>query len=204
MSTAAKTLATEGRRSPGKLIALGAILLLALFIWSNAVFGEEKATAWENTPFESTSTAQATSFGVPRASAPVKRPIASFSEALARIETWEQPLLRSETGVWNAPQTLRTADVGQNQESALDSSQEIENLPEKLLPIDLSLSGTAIFGDSRWALFGAERVQEGGNIGRYVVMAIRPRLVELLDGDQIRVLRMSSPELSARATISTD
>ena len=45
MSAAPKALAAETRRSPGKLMALGAFLLLALFVWSNALFGEEKATA---------------------------------------------------------------------------------------------------------------------------------------------------------------
>ncbi|RMH02483.1 MAG: hypothetical protein D6702_08775, partial [Planctomycetota bacterium] len=60
-----------------------------------------------------------------------------------------------------------------------------EELPE--------LTGTAILGRVRFAVFGRERVQAGGRIGRYEVAEVRPREVLLTDGRRRLVLSLDAP-----------
>lgn len=64
------------------------------------------------------------------------------------------------------------------------------------LEVDLVLTGTAIFGDTSYALFGEERVQVGESIGRYRVKAVRPREVDVVFDGKLTVIRMEPPDLS--------
>ena len=115
-------------------------------------------------------------------------------QRLAKIEFW-QAALNNQTSFEYQAAAIH---------SPAESQKETQKISEKPLPIDLSLSGTVIFGNSRFALFGQQRVQEGQQIGRYVVKAIRPREVDLLDGEHFLVLRMADPTLLARVTSSTE
>lgn len=68
-------------------------------------------------------------------------------------------------------------------------------LVDEDLEVDLVLSGTLIFGDTRYALFGDRRIQEGENFGRYWLKAVRPREVDLVVDGTLTVVRISPPDL---------
>jgi hypothetical protein len=68
-------------------------------------------------------------------------------------------------------------------------------LVDEDLEVDLDLSGTLIFGDTRYALFGDRRVQEGETFGRYWLKAVRPREVDLVVDGTLTVVRISPPDL---------
>ena len=68
-------------------------------------------------------------------------------------------------------------------------------LVEEDLEVDLTLSGTLVLGESRFALFGDRRVQEGERFGRYLLKAVRPREVDLIVDGKLTVVRIAPPEL---------
>ena len=68
-------------------------------------------------------------------------------------------------------------------------------LGEEDLEVDLTLSGTLVLGESRFALFGDRRVQEGERFGRYLLKAVRPREVDLIVDGKLTVVRIAPPEL---------
>lgn len=199
-----KSLRAELRRSPAKAAVLVLTLGFAFLSWSKSLFGEEEAPAWASMPIQVGNVIDSPNLSNPAGSAePVAPAIHEFSGALERIENWQKALANQSLPAFDLAKG--PADhLGTGESSGSYAAEEMENISEILPPIDLSLSGTAIFGDSRFALFGQERVQEGQRIGRYVVKAIRSREVDLLDGDRLFVLRMADPELLARVTQSTE
>jgi hypothetical protein len=201
-----KTFHAELRRSPAKAIVLVLALGLAFLSWNNSLFGEEEAPAWADMPVETGNVTAPTnlSLGNTVTSAEAVTPaIADFSSALERIENWQSALANQSLDAFElAESSAYSSRPEENGGSAL--ARKMENISEMVPPIDLSLSGTALFGNSRFALFGQHRVQEGQRIGRYVVKAIRSREVDLLDGERLVVLRMADPELLARVTQSTE
>jgi len=199
-----KSLRAELRRSPAKAVLLVLALGCASLSWSNSLFGEEEATAWANMPIETGNVATFHSLNSRVASVETTAPaIQDFSGALERLETWQNALANQSLPAFELAKDPADLLESADSSGSLDS-KEIGKISESPPPINLSLSGTAIFGDSRFALFGQERVQEGQRIGRYVVKAIRSREVDLLDGERLVVLRMADPELIARVTQSTE
>ena len=201
-----KTFRAELRRSPAKAVVLILALGLASLSWSNSIFGEENAPAWASMPVENGNVTASTDLklGSTVTSAKSAAPaITDFSNALERIETWQKALTNQSLAVFEFAEGPAD-DSGAEELGGPALVEEMEKISEMVLPIDLSLSGTALFGDSRFALFGQQRVQEGQRIGRYVVKAIRSREVDLLDGERLVVLRMADPELIARVTQSTE
>jgi len=63
------------------------------------------------------------------------------------------------------------------------------------MEVDLTLTGTALLGDTRFALFGERRVQEGDQIGRYRVHAVRSREVDVVIDGKLTVIRIAPPDL---------
>jgi hypothetical protein len=61
--------------------------------------------------------------------------------------------------------------------------------------INFELTGTALLGKNRYAIFGTHTVQEGQRIGRYIVQAVRPREVDLLAEGSLTVVRIAPPDL---------
>jgi hypothetical protein len=60
---------------------------------------------------------------------------------------------------------------------------------------NLELTGTALLGKNRYAIFGTQTVQEGQRIGRYIVQAVRPREVDLVADGRLTVVGMAPPDL---------
>lgn len=109
-------------------------------------------------------------------------------------EAGERALAEGEDGIL-APPSL--------EESATESAEPVVApgiavaplLVDEDLEVDLDLSGTLIFGDTRYALFGDRRVQEGENFGRYWLKAVRPREVDLVVDGTLTVVRIAPPDL---------
>ncbi|MAW61041.1 MAG: hypothetical protein CMJ94_09410 [Planctomycetes bacterium] len=80
-------------------------------------------------------------------------------------------------------------------ESSAPIISEAPLLVEEDLEVDLTLSGTLVLGESRFALFGDRRVQEGERFGRYLLKAVRPREVDLIVDGKLTVVRIAPPEL---------
>lgn len=109
-------------------------------------------------------------------------------------EAGERALADGESGVL-APPEQRTDGLD---ESAATREPIISSAPLLVyedLVVDLVLSGTLIFGNTRFALFGDRRVQEGENFGRYWLKAVRPREVDLVVDGTLTVVRISPPDL---------
>lgn len=123
-----------------------------------------------------------------------------------RRERWERTQAAKEAGE-------RAAEYGENGEvlappSALNSLESgaplstdapvISSAPllvDEDLEVDLTLSGTLLLGDTRFALFGDRRIQEGEQFGRYLLRAVRPREVDLIVDGKLTVVRIAPPDL---------
>lgn len=109
-------------------------------------------------------------------------------------EVGERALADGELGLL-APPELQSGEL---EDAALNPEPMISSAPllvDEDLEVDLDLSGTLIFGDTRYALFGDRRVQEGENFGRYWLKAVRPREVDLVVDGTLTVVRISPPDL---------
>lgn len=82
----------------------------------------------------------------------------------------------------NAPEGAATGD---HSPILVDSEMEV----------DLTLTGTLVFGDARYALFGTRRVQEGVNFGRYLLKAVRPREVDIVVDGVLTTVQITLPTL---------
>lgn len=61
--------------------------------------------------------------------------------------------------------------------------------------VDLNLTGTLILGNTRIALFGDRRIQEGERYGRYYLQAVRAREVDVVVDGKLLTVRMPDPEI---------
>lgn len=198
MSQEKQDLKAQVQAKPGKVVFLGVLVVGALWSWSGVVMGGSDQAAATPPPAQSrTGTAPAPIPGAPAAPSPLGQ-IASFQAAMDRLAVWQDALepddLVPDSAI-SVPATLEEANPFASE--ALDQLpapapvavvEEVEELP--------LLTGTVLFGDSRFAIFEGHRVQEGGRIGRYVVASIRPREVDLRDRDQVLTLKIRKPNLS--------
>jgi hypothetical protein len=106
----------------------------------------------------------------------------------------ERALSDGERGLL-APPEQRADGLGKATPSPETVISSAPLLVDEDLVVDLDLSGTLIFGDTRYALFGDRRVQEGENFGRYWLKAVRPREVDLVVDGMLTVVRISPPDL---------
>jgi len=184
------------KKKKGRTIALGAFLLLALWIWSGVLF-KKKEDPYANAPVIDYNSpewnAKAEANNRP-ASAPAPRktlpPITSYEVAMGRIETWSGPL-----GLHlDRDDDLEIFNVGKLAMNEL-LKQKTDSEKDKA-PLDLT--GTVILGKTRMAVFQGKRVKEGQQIGRYLIQAVRPREVDVLDVVEgaVRTLRMGAKNLS--------
>lgn len=129
-----------------------------------------------------------------------------------RQERWERTqaakeadaLANGEDGVPALPGALDP--FGSNPESEAGSSKTEPLTPtisaapllvDEGLKVDLTLSGTLLLGDTRFALFGDRRIQEGEQFGRYLLKAVRPREVDLIVDGKLTVVRIAPPDLGS-------
>jgi hypothetical protein len=109
-------------------------------------------------------------------------------------EAGERALAEGESGLLGPPEQ-RTDELDPNALIPQSTVSQAPLLVDEDLEVDLHLSGTLIFGDTRYALFGDRRVQEGENFGRYWLKAVRPREVDLVVDGTLTVVRISPPDL---------
>jgi hypothetical protein len=109
-------------------------------------------------------------------------------------EAGERALAEGDNGVL-APPELREDELDPNAIIPEPILSTAPLLVDEDLEVDLDLSGTLIFGNTRYALFGDRRVQEGENFGRYWLKAVRPREVDLVVDGTLTVVRISPPDL---------
>jgi len=197
-SKADLTLAEQIKASPGKAIALTVLGVCAVVFWGKAMFKEDEkavrvlaaASTAANAAGGSASGGAANAAGASTGGArgggavPPLGPISSYESAMQRLETWRGPL------------GLHLGRQGEE----IDISDFEDNSREEIEEIGLTLTGTIILGNTRFALFSGKRVKEGESIGRYVVEAIRAREIDVSDGFTVRTIQMSKNELQGNWT----
>ncbi|MHC4837488.1 MAG: hypothetical protein ACYTF3_04795 [Planctomycetota bacterium] len=221
MSEAKSSLATRRRKKQVTILAV--LVGVTGLTWSKTLFGGSKRPAAAPPPGV---TAVAPTPAAPRPGAPVPGgPAAAASAGAARIASFEQAMARMQ--VW--PRALdRQVHVGPIEDivpfedllgGGTETPEEAPILapdpaglvevtpppqPETELPdfedLGLELTTTAIFGKTSYAVIDGERVKEGETLEiqvgldtvRYEVSAILPRAVELRAGGRTHVLRISS------------
>jgi len=196
VSAPKKGILADLKKKKGRAVALGAFLLLALWIWSGVLFKKEKAP-FEDAPIvdynspEWNSRPEAVQGGrsAPRPKKALP-PITSYEVAMARIKTWSGPLglhldRNDDLEIYNVGK-LAMNDI-LKQKSDADKQDAV-----------LNLTGTVILGKTRLAVFQDKRVKEGQQLGRYVIQAVRPREVDVLDivEGAVHTLRMGAKDLS--------
>lgn len=167
-SGAPKGFAAELRRRPAKAAFFGLVLLAALWIWASVLFGGEDQP--QNVLVDYNKELAAAPRGAAVLATESLGPIESFDAAMARLTAWKEPLQGWLEG------------HGKDLEVYEPSAETL---------VGLELTGTAVFGRSRYALFRGRRVKEGDRLGRYVVVAIRPREVDLNDGRRVLTVRIA-------------
>ncbi|MFQ5748262.1 MAG: hypothetical protein ACE5H3_02260 [Planctomycetota bacterium] len=196
MSARKKGILADLKKKKGRAFALGGFLLLALWIWSGILFKKEKAPFADTPVIDYNSPEWNAEHGAGQAtllaSGPKKGlpPITSYEAAMARIKTWSGPL-----GLHlDRDDDLEIFNVGK---LAMGEILKQKTDPKRK-DISLDLTGTVILGKTRMAVFQDKRVKEGQQIGRYVIQAVRPREVDILDivEGAVRTLRMGAKDLS--------
>lgn len=214
-----KQLAKEKK---GKIVLVSIMALVALYMWSGIMFGnkdggrptrDEAMASLDNPVQPPGAPAPKAAAATPAKSAPVANssapapdaataspsilgPIRSFDAAMARIQTWEEPLSE------HLEREALTTEIDELFPPSTGFFEE-EIVVEGHFS-DLVLSGTALFGDSKYAVVNDKRLQEGDRISRYVVKEIRAREIVLTEADQTHVLRMAEPRLKSRTKRSSN
>lgn len=94
----------------------------------------------------------------------------------------------------NGP-TVLTTDPAPNRGPGEFSTAPL--LVDADMEVDLTLSGTLLFGEARYALFGDQRVQEGEFFGRYLLKAVRPREVDVVVDGVLTTVSITPPDLGS-------
>ena len=194
MSATSKGFLAQAKASPGKTAFLALVTVSALLIWGKTLLkgSPEPDPASIVTDMNARSRERAAAAGhapeAARRSPAALGPIQSFEAARQRIAAWQEPI---RLYLDSADEDLDIIDVVGLAEFS-EGAEEPETEEEALLP---ALTGTARLGGTRYAFFDGRRVQVGDSIGRYKVVAIRNREVELLDTreDLRRTLAMPDP-----------
>ncbi|MGB0685583.1 MAG: hypothetical protein ACPGQD_05290 [Planctomycetota bacterium] len=219
MSEAKTSLAARRRRKQVTILAV--LVGVTGLTWSKTLFGGSRkptappspsVTAVAPAPFPG-SNAAAASTGAAR--------IASFEQAMARMQVWPRALDR-QVHVGPIEDIVPFEDLLGAEGEALEEAPILApdpaglvevtppKEPEPELPdfeeLGLELTTTAIFGKTRYAVIDGERVKEGETLEiqvgldtvRYEVRAILPRAVELRAGGRTHVLRIASRGLKIR------
>ena len=187
--------AEQIKKKKGRVILLGVIALGSMYMWSGILFGKKKAARPQAPPGNGApadpSAGLSNGSGAPSGPAtagvtPLLGNVNTFDAAMKRIDVWSEPL--------SLHLDRETAEI---EITAWELAEDEEVFDEDIADevTDLSLTGTAIFGPSKYALIEGKRLQEGQKIGRYVVKEIRAREVVLLDNDKTHILRMAQPKL---------
>lgn len=166
-----RSIVAQLRRSPAKSAMLGLFLLGALWIWSGTLLGSDEPPPRPIVDYNAQLRAAGLITGPGAAPGPTG-PVATFDDAMARLKTWRAVL----EGWKPAPVPDDIADPTKARKR-----------------VELELTGTVILGGSRCAVFNGARVKEGNRYGRYTLLAVRPREVDLLDGNRLITLRMPDP-----------
>lgn len=154
--------------------------------------------------------------GIEKAEALTEEYLASRREEAEqqRLERWERTqaakeageraLASGEGGVIALPDAVDPLEAaiepGTEPNEALPTVPSISSAPllvDEDLEVDLTLSGTLLLGDTRFALFGDRRIQEGEQFGRYFLKAVRPREVDLIVDGKLTVVRIAPPDLGS-------
>lgn len=178
------------KKSPGKTAALALIVLVTLFIWSNALGGKKKkqrvSTPIAARPVGSPAAAPSIS------SASLLGPINSFDTAMNRIQVWRKPLKLHDEGKDDWVEVVLPEPTVEEfiEEEIIEEETEEE--------LSLVLSGVSVLGSKRFAMFQGKRFEEGQNIGPYLIQKISKNRVDLLKGDEIFTLRVSDPVIGRK------
>lgn len=122
----------------------------------------------------------------------------------AAKEAGERALAEGGEGVLAPPGALNPVGPMAEAETEPTEAQPLDPtistaplLVDEDLEVDLTLSGTLLLGDTRFALFGDRRIQEGEQFGRYLLKAVRPREVDLIVDGKLTVVRIAPPDLGS-------
>lgn len=152
--------------------------------------------------------------GIEKAEALTEEYLASRREEAEaqRQERWERTQAAKEAGelaqahseeggVLAPPEAIdpeiEASDPGEELSSPAPIISSAPLLVDEDLEVDLTLSGTLILGDTRFALFDDRRIQEGQQFGRYFLKAVRPREVDLIVDGKLTVVRIAPPDLGS-------
>lgn len=186
------------------LIALAAI---TLFTWGKALFaGDGKDDAYARAKAAGTPTGPTAPVGSAgsgagvAATASLRGTISTFQQARQRMSAWPDALDRNviqgpiaEVLPFNT--TLEPPKVEDPNPEPIDWSSGSISFEG----LGLRLTSTAIFGKDRWAVINGQTVREGGilqlqvsGVGvRYVLEAVRPRAVDLREGEELHTLEIT-------------
>ena len=124
----------------------------------------------------------------------------------AAKEAGERALAQGEDGVLAPPEALdpieSTIEAKPESTESQPLTPTISTAPllvDEDLEVDLTLSGTLLLGDTRFALFGDRRIQEREQFGRYLLKAVRPREVDLIVDGKLTVVRIAPPDLGSNS-----
>ena len=170
-----RSLKAQLRRSPGKTATLGALGVLLLVIWLPRMFG---GSGDASSPASHRGNPNAT-----RGGNTAQAEIRSFDQAVERIRTWREVLQLDQ----EIPVFLPNDD----------GEPFIDEREDDFSVTSLTLTGTAVLGRTKYALFEDTKVQEGQSIGRYTVQQIHPREVVLVNDEtgQQLILKLADSDL---------
>lgn len=190
------------RKKRNILIALASVTLIT---WSKSLFGGDGRPPRTAPPTTTSGpvayvanpsgTSQSTS---------QRGSVTGYEQAMERMRVWPEALARE---VIAGPIAALTPFSSQSDVTDV-GSQPIEMeaapawtspLPEANTTFGLHLSSTAIFGSDRWARISGELYREGDGIEvqvagfdvRYEVVSIRPREVDIRDGERLVTLKIN-------------
>ncbi|KAA3604891.1 MAG: hypothetical protein DWQ01_19995 [Planctomycetota bacterium] len=186
-----QSLKDQAKRSPGKALVLVLIVLGAGWAWKGVLFGKSKGkkpaqAAASETPAQASRSSQ--SHAAPAAEQTAARK--STTTSLGSIQSFESAMERIR--IWRRP--LKLHDDAKHEEVDVYIPEPLEEEPlVEEEQVELVLKGVAILGRKRYAQFESGRYEEGQKIGRYIIQRISRNQVELLDGREVRTLRVTDP-----------
>jgi len=167
-------LARELKEKPRKAAMLAIFLGASTWVWAGILLGGGRARP------AAARGAVPPGLATPAAAATVHGAVQDYETAMERLQTWRGPL---------GLHLDHKDDLVQVVVPELPEIEEEEPFPglesaaeEESRPPELTLTGTVLTGQGCWALFQGQRVKEGEAIGRYRVVAIRPREADVTDG----------------------